>query len=237
MPESKMPTSTNRFMRGTMPVGPGVPSGEITLSTSPGPTASWRASSCPITMPGSSTVPPPSSAGSVIDWGRPSSARLPLFKWRPTSITAVAWAGSIPGTPTPRRLTLGPLAHVAEHVLPVAQSAAEAGQGDVRIETEDLLAQLVLEAGHDREHDEQRRHADRHPRQRERGDQREKRPPPVSQVPHPDCQLPAHGRLSGRSGGKRRPARRADTPASSITSRSMPTPSPAVGGRPYSSAR
>ena len=45
------------------------------------------------------------------------------------------------------------------------------------------------------------------------------------------------GPASGRRVGKRITSRMASAPLSSIASRSMPIPSPAVGGRPYSSAR
>jgi len=61
--------------------------------------------------------------------------------------------------------------------------------------------------------------------------------PPAAQVAQPDEQLPPHAPPSGRSCGNRMTSRMVGAPVSSMTRRSMPMPSPAVGGRPYSSAR
>jgi hypothetical protein len=80
MPELNTPATTKRFMRGTSPVGPGVPSGEMRLTTSPTVTPSERASSVPMSTPGSSTRPPPSSGGSTTACGAASAARLPLSR-------------------------------------------------------------------------------------------------------------------------------------------------------------
>ena len=104
MPESKRPATTKRFMRGTTPAGPGVPSGEIRLTTSPVPTPSWRASSAPIRSPGSSTFVPPSSGGSVMGCGVASAASVPFSRCRSRSTTAPAICGSMPRTTTPAAL-------------------------------------------------------------------------------------------------------------------------------------
>ena len=70
------------------------------------------------------------------------------------------------------------------------------------------------------------------------GDEREEGTPRASAgsaVPTSSSQFTRE--VSGRRCGKRSTSRMADTPVSSITRRSMPMPSPAVGGSPYSSAR
>ena len=83
---------------------------------------------------------------------------------------------------------------------------------------------------------DQRRHADQ---------QRAPRPPlRIAQVPPGDEPFEPRGKhrlrrqsFSGRISGNRMTSRIDGWSVSSITRRSMPIPSPAVGGRPYSSAR
>src|SRR5262249_49396275 len=119
----------------------------------------------------------------------------------------------------------------------VGEADGVVSEGDVGIEPKYLLPQLRLETGHHGEDDEQRRDPDGDAGERQRRDERQERPPPRAEVAHTDHQLPAHGRRSGRSCGKRITSRIEVAPVSSMTRRSMPIPAPAVGGMPYSSAR
>src|SRR2546427_2101673 len=73
--------------------------------------------------------------------------------------------------------------------------------------------------------------------QRDERDEGEERARAGAEVAEPDEQLPAHGAPSGRRCGKRITSRIEVAPVSSMTRRSMPMPSPAVGGIPCSSAR
>ena len=125
-----------------------------------------------------------------------------------------------------------------DHVRLVLDRAAVAHHHDVRVEAEDLVAQILLEAGHDGEHDVQRGDADRHPEERDGGDEGEERAAPAgAEVTEADEEFPAHDVGSGRSCGKRITSRMEVAPVSTITRRSTPMPSPAVGGSPCSSAR
>src|SRR6185503_6027399 len=137
--------------------------------------------------------------------------------------------------------------------------------------SDDAVAQLLLEAGHQRQGDHQRHHADRHAQRRDRRDDRDESLLPLrEEVPEGDVQL--ERQLQPRSGTRRHTRQRIISlyafhelsvrfhvpPSthsrfringnritsridgllvSSITSRSIPTPSPPVGGRPYSRAR
>ena len=81
MPESKRPTTTKRLTRGTMPTAVGVAIGEMTLTGSPTSSPSWRATSLPTMMPGSSTVAPrPSSSGTSCSVAELVEA--PSLRWR-----------------------------------------------------------------------------------------------------------------------------------------------------------
>ena len=109
---------------------------------------------------------------------------------------------------------------------------------DVRRRTDDAIAQLALQSGHQRERDEQRHHADGDAEHRDQRDQRDERLlAPRQQIAQRDEELEGSHSLRGRISGNRMTSRMERLLVSSITSRSMPTPSPAVGGRPYSRAR
>jgi len=143
---------------------------------------------------------------------------------------------------------------------------------DVRLRSEDPVAQLVLQAGHERQHHDQCRDADGDPDRRDQRDHRNEGLPPLGEeIPEGDVEFEGHGirpraprsrttpRVpSGqRSGdasvqghgpfqvlqsrlricGNKMTSRIDALSVSTITSRSIPTPSPAVGGRPYARAR
>ena len=116
---------------------------------------------------------------------------------------------------------------------------------DMRRRPDDAIAQLALQAGHQRQHDEQRHHADGHADGGDERDERDERLFPAGQqVADGDEELEGTGRSKSSSiiqilliSGNRMTSRIDALLVSSMTSRSMPTPSPAVGGRPYSSAR
>ena len=146
---------------------------------------------------------------------------------------------------------------------------------DVRASAEDPVAQLSLQPGHQRQRDDERRHAHRDAKGRDERDDRDERLlAPRQQVAEGDVEFEGHwstGSRVHRFTGSRvhrftgsRPSRlrafaividvhafdsrrrmcgnkmtsRIDgLPVRTITRRSMPIPSPPVGGRPYSSAR
>src|SRR5581483_378812 len=96
------------------------------------------------------------------------------------------------------------------------------------------------EAGHDPERADQRRHAERDAGDRDERVQRDRPlPAPGPQVAEPDEDFVRHRAhdFSGRSWGNRITSRIDAWFVKSMTRRSMPMPSPAVGGMPYSSAR
>ena len=99
---------------------------------------------------------------------------------------------------------------------------------------------LVLQPGHQRQGDHQRHDADRHAERRDERDDGDERLLPLGeQIPQGDVELKGDGSLYSRFliNGNSMTSRMDGLLVSSMTSRSMPTPSPAVGGRPYSSAR
>ncbi|OPY10872.1 MAG: hypothetical protein A4E67_00416 [Syntrophaceae bacterium PtaB.Bin038] len=103
-----MPTTTNFFIRGTMPMGVAIPWGETTWTASWRDAPTWRASSFPRTMPGTSAGAP----GAFIS-RRPCGER---FSRRPSSIrprliTSRASAGERPLITMP--LTLSPCFSIA----------------------------------------------------------------------------------------------------------------------------
>ena len=107
----------------------------------------------------------------------------------------------------------------------------------VRGRAENAIAQLALQAGHHRHRENEREHADRHAeRGDERNDRDERLAPAAEQIAQSDLKLEWHVYF-GRMCGNRMTSRIDLLSVSSITRRSMPTPSPAVGGSPYSSAR
>src|SRR5207244_13619113 len=100
-------------------------------------------------------------------------------------------------------------------------------------------AEPLLQPGHQRERDHERHHADRDAERRDERDHRNERLLALGQqIPEGDVQLEGnvhHSRF--RMSGNRITSRIDRLLVSSITSRSIPTPSPPVGGSPYSSAR
>ena len=113
---------------------------------------------------------------------------------------------------------------------------------DVRVGAEDAVADLLLQARHDGERDDDRRDADGDADDRDERDQRDQRLLALcQQVPQRDLELERKGHHPTRPflliNGNRITSRIDGLLVSTITSRSIPTPSPAVGGRPYSSAR
>src|SRR5262249_3179740 len=139
------------------------------------------------------------------------------------------------------------------------------------IRSEDAVAQLLLQTGHQGERDHQRHHADGDAERRDERDHRDERLFAFGEeVSKRDMKLERNAFGGGGSGGRRDGRRRREPLArwvsggrrtlraihsrflisgkritsridgllvSSITRRSMPTPSPPVGGSPYSSAR
>ena len=123
------------------------------------------------------------------------------------------------------------------------------GDQHMRLGADNLVAQVVLEAAHDRQYDDHRGDAERDSQDGERGGQRRQtgvvaaaevaaRQQPVVAGGERDLRLlrPWLGH-SGRMWGKRMTSRMEALSVSSITRRSIPMPSPAAGGMPYSRAR
>ena len=136
-----------------------------------------------------------------------------------------------------RPLHAGQLPHLFDLGVDVLDTAG-LEDVDVRGRADDAIAELALQAGHQRERDEQRHDPDGHAEHRDQRDQRDERLlAPRQQIPQCDEQLEGGHSLRGRISGKRMTSRMEGLLVSSITRRSMPTPSPAVGGRPYSRAR
>ena len=136
------------------------------------------------------------------------------------------------------------------------------GLEDVRMRrrAEDAIAQLALQPGHHRHRDDQGKDADGHAQRRHDGNDGDERlPPSAEQVAQGDLKFERHTgsdpftfcvvldrshskrrgltRHFDRIRGNRMTSRIDLLSVRSITSRSTPTPSPAVGGSPYSSAR
>src|SRR5436309_2774158 len=142
----------------------------------------------------------------------------------------------------------------------------------MRVEAEDAITQVFFEAGHHRQDDIERHHADHHADRGDSGDQRDERLAPLGPqiaqaneefVPHRGWGSGVRGQgfvslpfsvftspltgpwpptpdpyfFSGRISGKRITSRIEGELVNNITRRSMPSPSPAVGGIPYSKAR
>src|ERR1700730_13197882 len=109
----------------------------------------------------------------------------------------------------------------------------------MRVGAEDAVAQFLLQPGHQRERDHERHDADG---DAQRGDERDDGNEGLlalgEQIPQRDVELErrVQGQSRFRISGNRMTSRIEGLFVRSITSRSTPTPSPAVGGRPYSSA-
>ena len=122
---------------------------------------------------------------------------------------------------------------------------------DVRGDAEQAIANRLTKSGVHRERDYQRRDACRHSHNcKQCNDSQHRRPVRRPQIPQRHEPFEAHfgsplavASASGgssdslRKSGKSTTSRIACESVSSITSRSMPTPSPAVGGKPCESAR
>ena len=138
----------------------------------------------------------------------------------------------------------------------VGEAAAGLEDQQMRVGRDDLVADPVLEPGHHGEHHDQGRHAEEHAADADPDEERQVRALPArGEIPQPEEELerqaalhagdsgevgsasPSSGGASGRSRGNRMTSRIDGWLAKSMTSRSMPIPSPAAGGMPYSSAR
>ena len=110
----------------------------------------------------------------------------------------------------------------------------------VRVEELDLLLDARGEPGGDGQGDDERHHAHGHAEGGDDGDERDEGLPPARhEVAAPDEEDHAHepgASPRGLRSGKRTTSRMEAVPVRSMASRSMPRPSPAVGGRPYSRA-
>ncbi|KAF5035605.1 hypothetical protein DSECCO2_583860 [anaerobic digester metagenome] len=127
------------------------------------------------------------------------------------------------------------------HVGPVVvDRPAGHGRHHMGVDAENLVAKFGGKALHDPHHHDQRRDAKPHP---EHGDERNDRDEGLllagQEVAFGDEVFEAHepGAPSGRNSGNRITSRMEAWSVSSMTSLSMPMPSPAAGGMPYSRAR
>ena len=155
--------------------------------------------------------------------------------------------------------------HPGEDPAPVveAQSFAVGQDTQMRVRDEDLVAQIVLEAVHHAEDHDQRGDPDHHAADGDDGDQRQQaRRPAAAQIPQGHAGLEARRPVgpheyrdaggqcqadgdehhvaqvhSGLSIGKRITSRMFGWSVSTIISLSIPSPTPPVGGMPYSRAR
>ena len=179
MPDSNMPLTVKRRMRGTTPAGVAVPCGAMTTTDRRHATLQLAASALPRMIryfPGS------------------RSSMRPLVRCAPMPVALRSSSGS-----TPRRWRRRFRA-VCEHRLrldvrhrglttpgcfepPAApgcqsgRSHRRPGEGGVRGDAEHAGAQLALEAVHDRQHDDQRRHAQHQAEHRHQRDERHEAAP------------------------------------------------------------
>ena len=275
-PRLKTPTTSNGRGRANMPSGVRVPCGLISCTRSPTFTSSTSARSVPIRIPGTSSGPRVERVGGALA-NRGLQLRDGHLARRVDALDVdepqALLAGDHRLAEQRRRRALH--ARQLQHLLDLGVDvldAADLEDVDVRGRADDAIAQLALQAGHQRERDEQRHHADGHAEHRDQRDQRDERLlAPRQQIAQGDEELERHcsslvgvdtgglearsdhaereefqasrweggarHSLRGRISGNRMTSRMEGLLVSSITSRSMPTPSPAVGGRPYSRAR
>ncbi len=197
MPTSKMPTTVNCLRRGSTAAGVTRPCGAISVTLSPMPTLQrprqFRAKN------------DAEFAGyQIVRSGRPSCAG----RSRPPSPPPRAGcrapprrapAGRRTACPAPARRARRParagVARQPGSVLAQSVSSPPAPDiCDVRGDAEDARAQLLLEAVHHRQHDDQRRHAEadaEHGNQRDEGD--EVVAPLCPRVAEPDPEFITHG--------------------------------------------
>src|SRR6185312_13410496 len=137
-----------------------------------------------------------------------------------------------------RRDYTGHLTHALERESPgIHLEIVAVGQhANVRTADQNLLAQVVLQSVHHADDDYQSAHADDHAGDRDDAYERQQlRSTPAPQIPPGDRQLEA--RHSGRRVGKRITSRMCWIPVRYMSRRSIPIPTPPVGGMPYSIAR
>ena len=241
-----MPTTCRRRVFGNMPIGVNVPCGVSQHHI----VADCRRSTWP---------PDPCPAGcrpAVPSVGAFNASRLPLRSACLRSVTCGSSAGSMPliwtGTvswatdsrPWPRIAGAAPTTCGSRRSLVglgvIVGDAARLPDVDVRTGAENAVPKLLLEPGHDRQSDDHRHHADDHADRGENRDHGNEGLPALGQqIAKGDVELEGNSSCHSRFliSGNRITSRIDWLFVSSITSRSMPTPSPAVGGSPYSRAR
>src|SRR5690606_19386141 len=113
---------------------------------------------------------------------------------------------------------------------------AEGEHAQIRTPDQDLVAQVILHPGHHAVDDDERAHAHDDSAYGDRADEREEaRAAAAPQVAPGDAQLEL--RHSGRSVGKSITSRMLGVPVRYMKSRSIPIPTPPIGGIPYSIER
>ena len=193
----------------------------------------------------------------------PQSFARAAFKLRIDALqhdAARASAGGQQNRVIDRRLDrahAGSTAQPRHQSLVIADSLrADGFQIDVRGDAQQAVADRLAKSGVHRERDHQRGHARRHADHRQQRDKpQHRRPVRRTQIPQRHQPFEAHlvvaarqtvpdssaaavrAADSARNSGNRITSRMACESVSSITSRSMPMPSPAVGGSPWLSAR
>jgi hypothetical protein len=174
----EQPTTLKLLTRGSVPAGVTVPCGVIATTVSPTRTPSARASSAPSTMPNSpalrSASEPRACAADVGD--RVLARRVDAAHEH----AAVDVAGRQHRLAGDERRGAGH-ARVAERRLRDALPVGERGHAahlDVRRDRQDAVAQLLLEAVHHRQHDDQRGDAERDAGHRDQRDERDERVAP-----------------------------------------------------------
>ena len=100
-----------------------------------------------------------------------------------------------------------------------------------------FLLQILVEAGHHPDDDNQGHDPHGDPGHGDEGAERQEAFLAPKEAQAHEGFKKTQGYLSGRSSGNRMTSRMEGESVRSITSRSMPIPSPAVGGRPCSRAR
>ena len=125
------------------------------------------------------------------------------------------------------------------HLAVVGDAPLLGEDNDLGVDAQDLGFQVLVEPGHDADDHDQGHDPHRHPGDGKDGGQGNEALlpsyPPQHAQGHKGLEK-AHGYFSGRSRGKRMTSRMEGESVRSITSRSMPMPSPAAGGMPCSRA-
>ena len=161
-------------MRGAVPNGVAAPRGVISVMVSP--TCRHRLSASRLPM----ATPPAVSKSLRVPWRRfPATASMRCMSLPRTPRTSTPLplycdeAKACPSTSGMARRTPGTLGDAVGDLGVVGQRPVDRRHEDVAVDADDLVEQLLAEAVHDRQHDDERRDAEHDAEEREAGDDRD----------------------------------------------------------------